>query len=184
MVNQEIQSPYKRGGDDGLTFGAYLTVMFFSGIFSQYIPGANLVSSLMMLGVPAVTYFYLRRYFIKERGRLTVSALWMHGIVTFACGSLLAAFLMFIYMRWIEPDYLHRVWTMFVDVMAQSDDPGMQEIVRVSREAEAHKVQPVTPIIFSITTIMLAILSGSVLSLIIGVIVKAMGLPRTKNNNI
>ena len=100
MVNQEIQSPYKRGGDDGLTFGAYLTVMFFSGIFSQYIPGANLVSSLMMLGVPAVTYFYLRRYFIKERGRLTVSALWMHGIVTFACGSLLAAFLMFIYMRW------------------------------------------------------------------------------------
>lgn len=181
-MNQEIQSPYRRGGDDGLTFGIYLSVMFFAGIFGMKFPGLNLLSTAMMLAVPAVVYIYLRRYFISEKGRLTVSALWMHGIVIFACGSLIACFLMFIYMRWIEPDYLNNMWRDFLSTLSASQSPDVADFVKVSREATRNG-QPVTPIIFAITTIMMSVLSGAILSLILGAIVKAVGLPAVRKTN-
>lgn len=178
-MNQEIQSPYRRGGDDGLTFGLYLSVMFFAGIFSMKIPVLNLLSTAMMIAVPAVIYIYLRRYFISERGLLSVSALWMHGIVIFGCGSLIACFLMFIYMRWIEPDYLNNMWREFLATLSASQSADLTDFAELSREATRNG-QPVTPIIFAVTTIMMAILSGSVLSLLLGAIVKAVGLPRRR----
>ena len=57
-----IQSPYRRGADDGFFFGAYLTVMFFASIFSEWMPLLQLLSGAMAVCVPLTIYRFMLRY--------------------------------------------------------------------------------------------------------------------------
>ena len=101
-----IQSPYRRGADDGFFFGAYLTVMFFASIFSEWMPLLQLLSGAMAVCVPLTIYRFMLRYH-RSLGQMgSFPMLWMQGVVIFFCGMLLAGTALVVFMKWLSPDFV------------------------------------------------------------------------------
>ncbi len=106
QTGPHTHSPYRRGADDGFVFGAYLTASFLTMVWSSAVPLLGLVSMLLLAGVPVFIYMKLRRSFVADCGHTLLSSLWMQGIATFACGSLIAGAVATAYLKWIEPDFI------------------------------------------------------------------------------
>ena len=168
----EIKSPYRRGADDGAWFGLYLIALFFSSVYSMRFPILGVVSFMLTVSVPLVTYMALRRTYISESLTTPVSSLWMQGIMMFLCGSSLMGAASVVYMKWINPSYLINNVSTSAEVFGQMDDPEMQQIAEgLQRMVETNSLP--TPITLVFTSICLAVLTGSILSLITGLLVRA-----------
>ncbi|MCH5347286.1 MAG: DUF4199 domain-containing protein [Muribaculaceae bacterium] len=164
--HKEIQSPYARGGEDGVVFGVYLSVLVFSMIFSMKMPLLNLVFIALVIFAPVLIFIMQRRYYVAEGGFVTKSALWMQGLVMSACGALIAFALSFVYMRWINPDYLNETFEMSLQTMRES---GVKELVDYGNEIEKATggVNPTSAITFNMTMIWFVTLIGSITALIL-----------------
>lgn len=169
-----IQSPYRRGADDGLTFGLYLTVMFFCSIFASALPLLSVVALLMMVAVPVVTYLYLRRYQIALGAASTFSALWMQGLVIFACGMLLCSLVLVVYMTWINPTFITDQLASLAAVKGTMPDSGIDQAALIAERLIENKAVP-RPIQVIVELEMMAIVSGSFLSLLISAALTAIG---------
>lgn len=159
-----IQSPYRRGADDGFIFGLYLTVMFFASIFAGDFAPLSLLALLMMVGVPAVIYIFMSRYHRRLGKAGSFAMLWMQGVVIFFCGILIAGTAMVVYMKWIHPDFISEQ----LNAIAALKDtiPGSQVDLAAdmaSKMIEANFIP--APIDIVTELIMLAILTGSLLSM-------------------
>ena len=160
-------SVYKRGGDDGFVFGIYLTVMFFATAYSMTVPFAGLMSTLMMLAVPVVMYRFLRRSYVAFGGKL-----WLQGIVTFFCGGLIAGLAAVVFMRWIQPDYIISQANAAIKIWEESGLPQGQEMADVMRKAIEQKMIP-SSIELVIEMLWLQVFSGSLLSIVLSLIIRA-----------
>ncbi len=110
-----LASPYRRGADNGLVMGVYLSIMF--GCISQSIynvaPDATSTGStaslwgiLLLLLLPVVLYVMLRRGYVKDGGMSTFSKLWLEGIMTFLFGGLIAIAVGYAYVRFVNPSFM------------------------------------------------------------------------------
>ena len=168
-----IESPYRRGAHDGLTFGLYLTVMFFCSIFAQAWPVLSMVSLAMMVVVPAVIYRYLRRYQLALGVASHFSALWMQGLVIFACGMLLSGLVLTVYMTWINPSYIADQLASLAAMKGSVPDSGIDQAALVAERLIENRAVP-RPIQVIVELEMLAIVSGSLLSLIISALLSTL----------
>lgn len=171
----ELKSPYRQGAEDGFLFGAYLAVLMFCSIFALHLPLLGLVADVMMLGVPFVVYKFMRRYFRAEKGRPTVSALWMLGIIMFCCGSVLAFALVLIYLQWVDPSYIDTSVNNSITVLRAAGSPDMLSLAD-DMETVMKQGNPLTPVSMCFTLIWASIFTGSLLSLIVAAIVRAIPL--------
>lgn len=120
-----VKNIYARGADDGFWMGLYFTALFGLTVASLDFPAANILAAVMVLGVPFLTYFLLRRTHVAAHGMTVFSALWMQGIVMFGCGSLILGCVSFVYLRWIEPGFMARVLQAGIDYYSAIDsDPA------------------------------------------------------------
>ncbi|MCX4288140.1 MAG: DUF4199 domain-containing protein [Duncaniella sp.] len=168
-----VESPYRRGADDGFKFGLYLTTMFFTSIFSEKIALLSLVSLVMIAAVPVIVWQMQRRYCRDCRGAATFPMLWMQGVMIFTCGMAIAGVALAIYMRWINPDFILNQWELMAATGAHSDSRFMQETGRVAQGMIDNGLLP-TPMAVVVQLILLAITTGSILSLTMGAILIAM----------
>ncbi|MDE6377870.1 MAG: DUF4199 domain-containing protein [Duncaniella sp.] len=157
-----IESPYRRGAHDGVTFGVYLTAMFFFSIFSPVLPLLSVAALLMMAAVPVVTFLYLRRYQRDLGVASSFSALWMQGLVIFACGMLLCGLVLAVYMTWLNPSFLTDQLASLAAVKGTMPDTGIDEAALVAERLLENKAVP-RPIQVIIQLEMLAIVTGSFL---------------------
>ncbi|MCH5246056.1 MAG: DUF4199 domain-containing protein [Muribaculaceae bacterium] len=166
----ELQSPYKRGAEDGVVFGIYLSIMVFAMIFAMRVPLLNLLFVVQFVMAPVLIYVMQRRYYVSERGFTTKSALWMQGLVMCGCGSLIAFGLSFVYMRWINPGYLDNTFVSSIQMMKQS---GIADCIEFADEME--KVTgghyPMSAIEFNMSMIWFVTLVGSITSLLLSFLV-------------
>lgn len=114
-----LASPYRRGADNGLVMGVYLSIMF--GCISQSIynvtPGdaatgsaASLWGMVLLLLLPAALYVMLRRGYVKDGGMSTFSKLWLEGIMTFLFGGLIAIAVGYAYMHFVNPSFMNDMY--------------------------------------------------------------------------
>ena len=169
-----IESPYRRGAADGLSFGLYLTVMFFLSIFSPAAPVLSLVSLVMIAAVPLVIFRYLYRYHRSLGVASQFSAMWMQGLVIFFCGMLVCGSALVVYMRWINPDFIASQLETLASLKGTMPDTGIDEAAVVAERLLERKAVP-QPIQVVIELQMLAIVTGSILSLIITVLLTTFG---------
>jgi len=159
-----IQSPYRRGADDGFIFGIYLSVMFFASILAGSFAPLSLFALVMMAGVPVVIYRFMLSYHRQLGAAGSFAMLWMQGVVIFFCGMLIAGMLLVVYMKWVRPDFIVEQLTA---VAALKDTvPGSQ--IDVAADVAARMIEAKfipTPIDIVTEMIMLAIVSGSLLSM-------------------
>lgn len=161
---------YKRGAEDGLYFGIYLSVMFLLSVFSLSQPLLSWVTILMALGVPVIIYRYLRRAYIEEYGTLTFSAMWLHGIVVFFCGSIISATVAFVYLRWIHPDFIYTTMQEVIKIYNEIGTSKATEIAATLQKMIDQNLLP-TPILIAVQSVWSAVFTGSLLSMLISVLV-------------
>lgn len=161
-----IQSPYRRGADDGFIFGIYLSVMFFASILAGDFAPLSLLALAMMVGVPAVIYRFMLSYHRKLGAAGSFAMLWMQGVVIFFCGMLIAGTLLVVYMKWVHPDFV--AGQLAAVAALKGSVPGSQMDFAAdvaSKMIEANFIP--TPIDIVTEMIMLSIVSGSMLSMLL-----------------
>ncbi|MDE5835816.1 MAG: DUF4199 domain-containing protein [Paramuribaculum sp.] len=172
-------SPYRRGADDGFIFGVMLCVMFFAGVFSVSAPVLSVVALIIFIAVPFVIYTFLRRAYITDLYTTQLSSLWMQGIMTFICGSLIAGLVAVVYLKWINPDFIADRLQEAIDFYSGSGWQQGEEMADLLQNMVKAHVVP-TPIQIGIEMIWLGVFSGSLLSLLMAVLVRARGEKKSK----
>lgn len=97
---------YREGAYKGIYTGIYLCLIFLSGVLSAYFPLLSGVSLALIVGIPFFVYkimaYVHRKYFCLA----DFSALWMLGISLFLSGSLICAVISYVYLQYLDPDYI------------------------------------------------------------------------------
>ncbi len=90
----------------GAIMGAFFVVKFVFTVLSLSSSFAGLLSTFMILTIPLVVYYLMRRYYRESGGETTFSQLWLLGILLFFFASLISALVQYIYYVYINPDYI------------------------------------------------------------------------------
>lgn len=170
-MDTEYKSVYTRGAEDGLVMGLCFIAMFIMQLLGRASLIAGIAGNLMALGVPLLLYLMLRRSYRTDKGRSTFSSLWMHGIMTFLCGSLLLAAIMYLYLRFIEPTFIADTVRDVVSVYRAIGSNDAEKIADVLQSMIDRHMLP-SPIALTFSALWLGSFSGAVISLIEAAIVK------------
>lgn len=94
---------------------------------------------------------------------------WMQGVVIFICGILIAGALLVVYLKWIDPGYILRQLNTVIEAGSTPEAAGtfLAEAAEVARQMIDQRFIP-SPIAIVTEMIMLAIVSGSFLSILLG----------------
>lgn len=161
-----IPSPYRRGADDGFIFGIYLSAMFLASLLTTRIPELSFVTIVMAACDPVVIFLFMRRFNAALKEFATFPMLWMQGVVIFVCGILISGAFLVIYLKWIEPDYVISQLRTLAETGAQSGNPTLEEFADLADKMIEANFIP-SPIAIVTELIMAAIVSGSILSMIL-----------------
>ncbi|MDE6370759.1 MAG: DUF4199 domain-containing protein [Duncaniella sp.] len=162
-----IQSPYRRGADDGIVMGLYLTVMFFASIFSGSLPVLTWLAFLMIVCVPLLVWRLMGRYHRALGQASSFAMLWMYGVVMFFCGMLISGVALEVYMTWIHPGYVAEQLQALAALQGDFPDTYLDSMASMAQSMlDAHFIP--APINLVAELVMMAIVSGSVLSIVLG----------------
>lgn len=162
---------YARGADDGFWMGLYFCVLFFSAVVALNNPMLNVLAAALALGVPFLTYAFLRRAYVQMRGVCTFSALWMQGIMMFACGCLIFGAATFVYLRWVDPEFIIRVLKMGVEFYSASDAPSSQAVAdEFQMIVDSKSIPSALDVVMG--WMWLGVFSGSMVSMLVSIFVR------------
>lgn len=174
-----IKSIYRRAADNGLLFGVFLSVLFLLFVFSTSVPLLSFLALVMLVAMPGVIFYFLRRCYIEENGFTTFSSLWMLGILIFIFGSLICGAVTYVYLQYIAPTFIYDQAKVALDMYRSIDEMKGLEFITVMEQAVNQRLLP-TAIQFVIQMIWMTTFFGSLLSMAVSLIVRAIKL---KNQN-
>lgn len=106
------KSVFLYAAEAGVPMGIYLTAMSMCLLASLRIDSLPLLLLPLLLGLPAVLYFLMRRVRDIDPRCRRVAPLWLMGIYTFIFGTLICVLVSDLYIMWAEPhfvtDYISR----------------------------------------------------------------------------
>ncbi len=176
-MTTERKSVFKRGADDGLWAGIYLSVLVIALLLSIKSLLAGMLGLVMAVCVPVTTYMLLRRAYRTDYGTTRFSELWMQGICTFFFGSLIMAVALYIFLEFIEPGYIYAVVGQAVETYRAVGSPEAVEFADMLQKLVDGKMLP-SPIMVAVDMIWTVSFTGSVLSLLLSLIVRAVPLKK------
>ena len=167
---------YARGADDGLWLGIYLCSLFGVCVAALSVDFLNVVAFALIAGVPALIYFFLRRTHVQAHGLTGFSALWMQGIVTFACACLIFGAFSFIYLRWIDPQLILRAINSAIEAFRTTYAEGSSQMIKELEFIAANPIL-IAPLNLAFGWMWLGMFSGSILSLLVAGLVRLRRVP-------
>lgn len=180
----EQRSIYSYGANDGLKMGIYLSVMFLLQCIGVNNYMLMTFGTLMMLCIPVVAYIILRKGYRESAGRSTFSAIWLHGILIFLCGSLILALVIYVYLRYVNPTFMSAMLNSLIDVYGDMDSPQASQLTEMLMTIKKQNLLP-SPIQYAFTMIWTCGFFGSILSMVLALIVRAIPIrnKKTISNN-
>ena len=118
---------------------------------------------LLLLGTPAVTYYFQRRKFIEDDGFTEYAALWMLGIMLFILGTLLCSFIVFLVLQYCRPTFIYEQAQAAVDVYSKMPQMKDSELLGALQHAINEKILP-TPIEMVMSVFWFVTFVGSLVS--------------------
>ncbi len=106
----------------GAVMGAFFVVKFIFTVLGMYSQFAGMLSVFMMLAIPLVVYYLMRRYYRENGGVRLFSQLWTLGILLFFFASLISGLVQYIYYAYINPDYIGMQFEMAGEVMRMVEE--------------------------------------------------------------
>lgn len=121
----------------GIYLGLFLTVKFAVTTQSTRFVALNVLSQVLLLALPFVVYWLMRRFRNEMQGRAGFSQLWLFGIFLFFFGSLLSGVAEYAFYRFIDPLYLERLIASVLDTLgtlSRMQDSPFLEVMREGLE--------------------------------------------------
>ena len=162
---------YREGAHKGLLMGLYLSILFFTMVFSDRLPLLAVISFAQLVGVPFFTYKLMNATNKKYHRTGDFPSLWMLGIAIFIGGSLICGLVTYSYLQYVEPDYFYRMMQNAIDTYTSIPEFKNSELVDLLNKAIEKEMLP-TPIQFSIEMLWNTTFFGSLLSMILAAIIK------------
>lgn len=182
MTTATLTSPYRNGANTGTWLGIMLSAMFLCSVLAQNTPVLALPAIILFVTVPLLVYRSLRLTYTTLGGKPSLSFLWMQGIVSFACGSLILALTSTAYMRWIEPQFINQTVQKAIKLYSAIPDPQSQNVAQMlTQMVKAHAVP--SAVYISLELVWLGIFSGSILSLLLTILVRARPIKKNTTPN-
>lgn len=179
--NATTPSVYKRGADDGFRVGLFMIALFFAAVYSMHVPVLGFLAFAMMIAVPFIVYRLMKRDYVRYPNMQFFSALWMHGISIFFFGSILLAAAVYVFLRFMNPTFIVDNLRVAIDVYRSLEVPEANEIAD-SLQMMIDKHMLPTAISLAISSIWSVVFSGSMLSLLLALLVRAFN--KNSNSNI
>lgn len=165
METSETKSVYLYGAKYGRWTGIYLIAMSACLVASLRFPSTLFIMSLMLAGLPVVLYALLRRMYMEAPANRTFSALWMGGIMTMLCGTLICAIVTAAWLLLAQPHFFEQYMAMAIRMGENSpnsaDYAAQIEILKKGLESG---VAP-SPMRFVVSMIWTSVFLGSMLSM-------------------
>ena len=171
---ERAESPYHLGAKAGLPVGLYFVAMFFLFVLMSKLALASFVLMLMILCMPIMLYSTMRITVSKTQGRVAWSSLWMQGIMSILCGSMICGFVTMLYFKFVEPTFLLDLVQMCVDTYASIPGKESAQMAEMLQELINTGMVP-TATSFTMSMFWLTAFSGSMLSLFLALIASAVG---------
>ena len=179
MVSSK-KSIYQHAGEWGVPFGLYMTCMAVASIFADWFAPLHLVFMVLLLGMPAVTYYYQRRKFIEDDGFTEYSALWMLGIMLYILGTVLCSFIVFLVLQYGRPNFIYEQAQAALDVYKTLPQMQDRAILDVLQRAIEERALP-SPIEMVMSIFWFVTFGGSVVSALTALIAQRPLRDRHKN---
>lgn len=165
------KSVFRRGAEDGVKFGIYLSIMFLCVAFSTSIPLLGFLSTLMALGVPVFAYITLNKGYRENGCFYTFSELWSYGIILFACGAMIMALTIVVFTSWIYPTFVYDQCLIAIDAYKSLNTPEAYKIAKTLQQVVDQKSLP-SPFNIAWSIFTFSVFSGSILSIIFAPIIR------------
>lgn len=185
MSGSDKKSIYARGADCGLWLGLCFIALFLLAAASLRMPLLNIFVLAIGVFVPVLSYRFLRRTHVEAHGLTTFSALWMQGIVMFACGALLMGAVAYLYMKVINPRFIAEVVQSGIEYYSSVGTPACDEVAdELNKIIKLNMLPRVGDVV--LMYIWATVFSGSILSMLLAVMVRARRVPLSDqgSNNI
>lgn len=91
----------------GTYLGLFFIIKFTVNIFILRLPFLSIIMVLMLIAVPVISYYLIRRFCDIMPNR-TVARIWLFGIYMFFFASLLSGAAEYVYYSYINPDFLYQ----------------------------------------------------------------------------
>ena len=157
------KSIYQRAGEWGVPFGLYLACAAMASIFADWFMPLQLLFLVLLLGIPAVTYYFQRRKFIEDDGFTEYSGLWMLGIMLFIFGTVLCSFIVFMVLQFGRPNFIYEQTQAAVDLYNAMPQMQNKAILDVLQRAIDERALP-TPIEMVMSVFWFVTFGGSLVS--------------------
>lgn len=170
-TTSQPHSLYERAAINGLWMGLYFTLLFLAMVGSMRWGLMNLLVILMVSATPCLIFMQLRRTHVAARGLESMSGLWMQGILTFCCGSLILCATTYAFLRWCYPDFMYDSCLQIVEMYNKTPELQKDELFNVANSIVNNRFV-LRPTDMAMAYFWMGSFSGSVLSLILALIVK------------
>lgn len=161
----------KTAATQGIKFGIVITVMTLSAMLSIDVASLSILCMAIFLFVPFMLYRAMTDYKRQRSAEVRHSELWMLGIGIFFFGSLICAIATYIFLRFVQPDYLYRMITAAIAAVEQTPSDQQESTLKVLHGIIDNGMLP-TAIEVAVQLIWSYTFSGSILSLIVAAIAK------------
>lgn len=131
---------YQHAAEWGVPFGLYLACTAAASIFADWFAPLHVLFFVLLLGLPAVTYYFQRRKFIEDDGFTEYSALWMLGILLYILGTILCSFIVYLLLQYGRPNFVYEQAQAALDLystMPQMKDSEMLHVLEVAIKEKA-----------------------------------------------
>lgn len=167
----------KLSAKKGTFMGLYFIVLMGMMFAMPYYGLLFLPVLAMIIYVPFYVYKWFKSLNINSSGTIPASVLWSHGVLMFFCGSLIMAIGIYIFFRFLSPDYIVNLMDYYEQMAQEANNREAMLQVGEMRQLVAQVGLPrAIDMAFSFSS--LSVLSGAVLSLILSIIVKSIPVNR------
>ena len=165
------RSVYNIGATNGITIGVLLAAMFLMQSYGLHNFVLLIIGDLLMLAVPFVAYRLLVRDHDRYSYMRSVSAVWLDGIVTFICGSIILALVMYMFLRFLQPGFtaeqISNVANLYRELKTSQGDAMAKALEQL---VATHQVP--SPIQLAFSMLWLTSFGGAMLSMVLALIIR------------
>lgn len=177
----EVKNVYRQGAEDGVFFGILLTMISLSFIYSGKSSIISVLAVVLLLLPPVALFVSQRRYAARMSNFADVPALWMLGLMTSLCGSLICGAVTYCWLQFIEPSFIYDQVQGAIDVWKQVPEMVGDPMLKDMQNAIDRGMLP-SAIEFVMNMILLTTFLGSVQSLLLGAVVRFLANKDQKKN--
>ena len=177
----EVKNVYRQGAEDGVFFGILLTMISLSFIYSGKSSIISVLAVVLLLLPPVALFVSQRRYAARMSNFADVPALWMLGLMTSLCGSLICGAVTYCWLQFIEPSFIYDQVQGAIDVWKQVPEMAGDPMLKDMQNAIDRGMLP-SAIEFVMNMILLTTFLGSVQSLLLGAVVRFLAIKDQKKN--